>query len=72
MKYMNVAKKFGAGAAALAGSTYALAAPDATEIAASIDGVGATIDTVGGSMVTVFVGMMVFGVIIGMIMRKGK
>lgn len=72
MKHMNAAKKFGAGVVGLAGSTYALAAPDGAAIATEIDGISAIVDQAGGSMVTVFVGLMVFAVIIGMIARKGK
>lgn len=72
MKYMNAAKKFGAGAVGAVGSTYALAAPDADSITTAINEVGTTIDTVGGAMITLFIGMMVFAVIIGMVARKGK
>lgn len=53
-------------------TSMAMAAPDATAIVTAIDGVGTTIDAVGGSMVTIFIGLMVFAVIIGMIARKGK
>lgn len=83
MKTMNVAKKFGSNPSNLAknaaiatvgflGTTYALAAPDGAAIATEIDGISAVVDQAGSSMITVFVGMMVFAVIIGMIMRKGK
>lgn len=72
MKYMNVVKKFGAGAGAAVGTTMAMAAPDSASIVTAIEGVETTIDAVGGSMVTVFVGLMVFAIIIGMIARKGK
>ena len=72
MKYMTAAKKFGAGFAAATGTTLAMAAPDTAAIVTAIKGVETTIDTVGGSMVTVFVGLMVFAIIIGMIARKGK
>lgn len=72
MKRMNVVKKFGAGFAAATGTTLAMAAPDSAAIVTAIKGVETTIDTVGGSMVTVFVGLMVFAIIIGMIARKGK
>lgn len=52
--------------------TIAMAAPDTAELVAAIGGVETTIDAVGGGMVTIFVGLMVFGIIIGMIARKGK
>ena len=72
MKYMNVAKKFGAGAAAAVGTTMAMAAPDTAAITAAINGDETTIDATGGAMITVFIGLMVFAIIIGMIARKGK
>lgn len=72
MKYMNAVKKFGAGAGAAVGTTMAMAAPDTGEITAAIKGVETTIDATGGAMITVFVGLMVFAIIIGMIARKGK
>lgn len=51
---------------------FAMAAPDSEAIVTAISGVETTIDAVGSGMVTVFVGLMVFGIIIGMIARKGK
>lgn len=60
---------FGLGASL---TSFAMAAPDSAAIVTAIEGVETTIDTVGGSMVTVFVGLMVFAIIIGMIARKGK
>lgn len=60
---------FGLGAL---GAPFAMAAPDSAAIVTAIGGVETTIDAVGSGMVTVFVGLMVFGIIIGMIARKGK
>lgn len=54
------------------GAPFAMAAPDSAAIVTAIGGVETTIDAVGSGMVTVFVGLMVFGIIIGMIARKGK
>ena len=53
-------------------TSMAMAAPDTESIVSAIGGVETTIDAVGSGMVTVFVGMMVFGIIIGMIARKGR
>lgn len=53
-------------------TSMAMAAPDSAAIVTAISGVETTIDAVGSGMVTVFVGMMVFGIIIGMIARKGR
>ncbi|AXH73442.1 MAG: coat protein B [Inoviridae sp.] len=63
-----------AGVFGLAGglTSFAMAAPDAAAITEAISGVETTIDATGGAMVTLFIGLMVFGVIIGMIARKGK
>lgn len=72
MKYMNVAKKFGAGAVGVGASAMALAAPDGAAIATEIGATSAVVDSVGGGMITVFIGLMVFSVIIGMVLRKGK
>lgn len=72
MKYMNVAKKFGAGAVGFGASAMALAAPDGAAIATEIGATSAIVDSVGGGMITVFIGLMVFSVIIGMVLRKGK
>lgn len=64
--------KYGIGAVASVAAGSALAIPDASAISQKI-GEGETIvDTVGGSIITVVVGMMVFGLIVGMIFRKGK
>lgn len=53
-------------------TSMAMAAPDAAAITAAIADTGTTVDATGGAMVTLFIGLMVFGVIIGMIARKGK
>lgn len=53
-------------------TSMAMAAPDAAAITAGIEGAGTTVDATGGSMITLFIGLMVFSVIIGMILRKGK
>lgn len=60
------------GAVGVLGAPFAMAAPDTAEIVTAIGGVETTIDAIGAGMVTVFVGLMVFGIIIGMIARKGK
>lgn len=72
MKTMNVVKKFGAGVVAATGTTLAMAAPDGAAIATEIGATSAVVDSVGGGMITVFIGLMVFSVIIGMVLRKGK
>lgn len=60
---------------AVAGGT-ALAVPafafDASLITQPIKDAQASVDTAGGSMLTLAVGVMVIGVIIGMVFRKGK
>lgn len=50
----------------------AMAAPDGAAIATEIGATSAVVDSVGGGMITVFIGLMVFSVIIGMVLRKGK
>lgn len=65
-------KRAAALGAGVLGAPFAMAAPDTESIVSAIGGVETTIDAVGSGMVTVFVGMMVFGIIIGMIARKGK
>lgn len=72
MKYMNAAKKYGVGVATFGTATYALAAPDVESITTAIDGVGANVDAVGGAFMTVLVGIAAFGLILGMISRKGR
>lgn len=72
MKYMNVAKKFGAGAVGAGASAFAVAAPDAAAIAEQIGATDAVVDSAGGAMIAVFVGIMIFAIIVGMIARKGK
>lgn len=60
---------FGLGASL---TSFAMAAPDTAAITTAITGAETTVDAIGSGMVTVFVGLMVFGIIIGMIARKGK
>ncbi|AXH75593.1 MAG: hypothetical protein [Inoviridae sp.] len=60
------------GVVGVLGAPFAMAAPDSAAIVTAISGVETTIDAVGSGMVTVFVGLMVFGIIISMIARKGK
>lgn len=62
----------GAGVVGVMSAPFAMAAPDTESIVSAIGGVETTIDAVGSGMITVFVGMMVFGIIIGMIARKGR
>lgn len=54
----------------------ALAVPafafDATLITEPLTEAGKTVDTAGGAMLTLAVGVMIVGVVIGMIFRKGK
>ena len=73
-KRANRSKLAAAGAAVtgLFAAPFAMAAPDSAAIVTAIGGVETTVDAIGSSMVTVFVGLMVFGIIIGMIARKGK
>lgn len=61
-----------AGAVGVFAAPFAMAAPDSAAIVTAITGVETTVNSVGSAMVTVFVGLMVFGIIIGMIARKGK
>ena len=60
---------------AVAGGT-ALAVPafafDATVITEPLAEAGKTVDTAGGAMLTLAVGVMIVGVVIGMVFRKGK
>lgn len=73
-KRANRSKLAAAGAAVTGffAAPFAMAAPDSAAIVTAISDVETTIDAVGSGMVTVFVGLMVFGIIIGMIARKGK
>lgn len=50
----------------------AFAMPTAADITAPIESTSALVDATGGSLITVIVGMVAFGLIIGMLMRKGK
>lgn len=45
---------------------------DATLITAPLTEAGKTVDTAGGAMLTLAVGVMIVGVVIGMVFRKGK
>lgn len=59
-----------AGASAL--TITANAMPTAESITAPIESTSALVDSTGGALITVIVGMVAFGLIIGMLMRKGK
>lgn len=48
------------------------AMPTAESITAPIESTSALVDSTGGALITVIVGMVAFGLIIGMLMRKGK
>lgn len=72
MSKRKSAMKYGAGAVAGLASTFALAAPDGAAIATQIAATDTVVDSAGGAMIAVFVGIMIFSVIIGMIARKGK
>lgn len=50
----------------------AMAMPTAETITAPIEATSALVDSTGGSLISVIVGMVAFGLIIGMLMRKGK
>lgn len=65
-------QKFGAGAVGAGASAFAVAAPDAAAIADQIGATDAVVDSAGGAMIAVFVGIMIFAIIVGMIARKGK
>lgn len=65
-------KRAAIGALGVLGAPFAMAAPDTAAIVTAVGGAETTVDAVGAAMITVFVAMMVFGVIIGMIARKGK
>lgn len=45
---------------------------DATLITEPLTEAGKTVDTAGGAMLTLAVGVMIVGVVIGMVFRKGK
>lgn len=67
----SLAKK---SAVTLTGVTLAVPAfaVDTAPIVEKINGITTSTDAVGGAFVTVAVGMIVFGFIIGMIFRKGR
>lgn len=48
------------------------AMPTADSITKPIESTSALVDSTGGALITVIVGMVAFGLIIGMLMRKGK
>lgn len=48
------------------------AMPTAESITKPIESTSALVDSTGGALITVIVGMVAFGLIIGMLMRKGK
>ena len=50
----------------------AMAMPTADIITAPIESTSALVDSTGGALISVIVGMVAFGLIIGMLMRKGK
>lgn len=54
-------------------SVPALAAgPDTTQAIEAIKGISTSTDAVGNTFITVIVGIVVFGFIIGMLWRKGR
>lgn len=71
MKYKPTLKQ-----SAVALSTMAFTIPafavDTAPIVSKIEGITTSTDAIGGAFVTVAVGMIVFGFIIGMIFRKGR
>lgn len=50
----------------------AFAAPEVEQVTNAIKGITTSTDAVGNSFITVIVGIVIFGFIIGMIWRKGK
>lgn len=50
----------------------AFAMPTPETITAPIEATSALVDSTGGALISVIVGMVAFGLIIGMLMRKGK
>ena len=52
--------------------TPALAAPETEQVVTAIKGITTSTDAVGNAFITVIVGIVVFGFIVGMIWRKGK
>ncbi|RKW43900.1 MAG: hypothetical protein D8B60_00495 [Moraxella sp.] len=50
----------------------AFAAPEVEQVTTAIKGITTSTDAVGNSFITVIVGIVIFGFIIGMIWRKGK
>lgn len=50
----------------------AMAMPTADTITKPIESTSALVDATGGALIAVIVGMVAFGLIIGMLMRKGK
>lgn len=72
---LDRAKKYGRNVglavtgAVLASPAYAV---DTTEAVNQIKGITTATDAVGGAFISVAVGMVIFGFIIGMIFRKGR
>ena len=60
---------FAVGSLVLAAPAFAI---DSTLVTEPIKAAEATVDAAGGAMLTLAVGVMVIGVIIGMVFRKGK
>lgn len=50
----------------------AFAAPDVTQAVEAVKGISTSTDAIGNTFITVVVGIIVFGFIIGMLWRKGK
>lgn len=67
-------KQIQKGAIAVTGAVMAVPAfaLDTAPIVSKIEGITTSTDAIGGAFVTVAVGMVVFGFIIGMIFRKGR
>ena len=60
------------GAVALTSQMAFAAGPDTTQAIEAIKGISTSTDAVGNTFITVIVGIVVFGFIIGMLWRKGK
>lgn len=50
----------------------AFAAPDVTQAVEAVKGISTSTDAIGNTFITVVVGIVVFGFIIGMLWRKGR
>ena len=72
MDKKTIRQRVSHGLAGATATTSAFALPTADMITKPITDTSALVDSTGGALITVIVGMVAFGLIIGMLMRKGK